>query len=58
MIICSTSTERVSMLGDLANSSDCDSGGWGHRNNRMAVGRPGNPERHTGIRENEKHARI
>ena len=55
MIICSTSTERVSMLRDLANGSDCDSGGWGHRNNRMAVGRP---ERYTGIRENEKHSRI
>ena len=39
------------MLGDLANGSDCDSGGWVHR---MAVGRSGNLERYTAIRENEK----
>ena len=44
------------MLRDLANGSDCGSGGWDHRNNRMAVGRSGNLERYTAIRENEKHA--
>ena len=39
------------MLEDLANDSDWDGGGWVHR---MVVGRSGNLERYTAIRENEK----
>jgi hypothetical protein len=52
MIIYSTLMERIFILRDLANSSNCNNGGWDYRNNKIAVGRLGNLKRYTGIYEN------